>query len=208
MSLPIRTLAPQELAECQSSSELIMTMRDGGVSLKIYRMVRVVLTYLAALAWIRAYDLTKDRQYLDTAAGIFEDMLSTGMNATCGGIWWRKAEPKKNTAIANALFISAAAHLANRMTNKSYYYGWAKKNYEWFQQVGYLKDCKIQDSLNVPTSCSLVGSFWTYNQGVILGAMLEMNKAAPDSSLITQARCIANVRAKHSFPDTHDGLLN
>ncbi|KAF2100101.1 hypothetical protein NA57DRAFT_75603 [Rhizodiscina lignyota] len=178
-----------------------------------------------ALAWVRAYDLTKNQQYLDTATAIFEDMLSTGMNATCGGIWWRKKEPKKHTAIANALFISLAAHLANRHPNKSFYYGWATKNYKWFQKVGYLKNCQIQDSLNVPNSCDLIGQFWTYNQGVILGAILEMNKFAADSSLIAEAHCIAdhaisrfsdrngilhelwdNNTSRYPFPVGHDGI--
>lgn len=67
-----------------------------------------------ALAWIDAYDLTRDTRYLASAESIFEDMAG-GWDGTCrGGIWWSKDRTYKN-AIANELFFSVAAHLATRV---------------------------------------------------------------------------------------------
>lgn len=40
-----------------------------------------------ALAWITVWDLTKEDAYLEAATDIFDDMVSNGANATCGGIW-------------------------------------------------------------------------------------------------------------------------
>ncbi|KAK5013518.1 hypothetical protein LTR39_003606, partial [Cryomyces antarcticus] len=78
-----------------------------------------------ALGWIAAYDVTQQSQYLQAAIDIFSDM-TTGWNATCGGLWWKK-DHSANTAIANELFLSVAAHLANRIPGqKSYYLDWAK----------------------------------------------------------------------------------
>ena len=145
------------------------------------------------LAWVRAYDLTKNKNYLNVAINIFEDMLSTGYNTTCGGIWWKKTEPKKNTSIANALFMSLAAHLANRLTNKSYYYGWAKKGYEWFQTSGVIgADYRVRDGV-LTDGCTPSGGYYTYNQGVILGAIVEMNKYSPNSTMMNLAKSIADV---------------
>ena len=67
-----------------------------------------------ALAWIDAYDLTGKRAYLTMAETIFANMAGEWDTTTCGGgIWWKKPADYKN-AIANELFLSVAASLANR----------------------------------------------------------------------------------------------
>ena len=71
-----------------------------------------------ALAWIDAYDLTGKPQYLSIGGIIFSDMAGGWDNTCGGGIWWRKDRGYKN-AIANELFLSVAAHLANRDAAKA-----------------------------------------------------------------------------------------
>lgn len=132
-----------------------------------------------ALAWIDAYDLTGDTRYLATAESIFADM-TTGWDNTCGGgIWWSKDRTYKN-AIANELFFSVAAHLANRVPpeRSQRNAAWAQRDWEWFQNSGMLNgDHLINDGLTIDKSngtCRNNGrTTWTYNQGVILGALTE-----------------------------------
>lgn len=51
-----------------------------------------------ALAWIRAYDVTGNTEYLNMAESIFADMQG-GVNGTCGGgIWWSKDRAYKNAS--------------------------------------------------------------------------------------------------------------
>ena len=146
-----------------------------------------------ALAWLKVYDLTKTPQYLKAATDIFEDMLSTGYNATCGGIWWDKKKTS-NTAIANELFMSVAAHLANRMPErKDYYASWANRQWTWFERSGLINaQNTINDGLDVKTCKNDKGEVWSYNQGVILGALVELDKATPNGTYLLRAMDIAN----------------
>lgn len=152
-----------------------------------------------ALAWIDVYDLTGEKQYLAMAKTIFSDMAG-GWDDTCGGgIWWSKDRGYKN-AIANELFLSVAAHLANRDTaNSAFYLSWANKEWQWFSQTGMINSRKlINDGLGSPdghttaNACANNGqTTWSYNQGVILGGLAELSKRNADPSLPLAAANIA-----------------
>ncbi|KAF2817646.1 putative glycosyl hydrolase [Mytilinidion resinicola] len=159
-----------------------------------------------ALAWIAAYDITKNQDYLQTAIGIFEGMTA-GWPTNCsnGGIWWSYKHDYAN-AIANELFLSVAAHLANRVPNKAYYVNWAQKEWKWFQASGMINaNNTVNDGLTL--DCKNNGqTVWTYNQGVVLGGLVELNKAAPDSSYLPAAAKIA-AAAISALTDTN-GVLH
>jgi predicted alpha-1,6-mannanase (GH76 family) len=152
-----------------------------------------------ALAWIDAYDLTRNAQYLTMAETIFADMAG-GWDSTCGGgIWWSKDRAYKN-AIANELFLSVAAHLANRDTaNSATYLNWANKEWQWFARTGMINSknlindgLSISDGHTTPASCTNNGqATWSYNQGVVLGGLVELSKVNSDPSLPVAAQKIA-----------------
>lgn len=143
-----------------------------------------------ALAWIAAYDLTNDRQYLLMAENIFEDM-TTGWCTPCGGIWWDKNHTYVN-AIANELFLSVAAHLANRSAKGSHYLAWAQREWDWFKASGMINSqSTINDGLDLITCENNDGIIWSYNQGVILGALVELDLASPDPILLLLGQEIA-----------------
>ncbi|KAJ9629457.1 hypothetical protein H2203_001831 [Taxawa tesnikishii (nom. ined.)] len=163
-----------------------------------------------ALAFIKGYDFTKDPRYLSQAETIFDDM-TTGWNATCGGHWWNKPgdaqNPQANTAIGNSLFLSAAASLANRVpSKKSEYLGWAQKEWEWFSGSGLINsDNLINDGIDLKTCKNNGATTFTYNQGVILGGLVELNMAAPDPSYLPTASKIAHATIAKLVDD--DGIL-
>ncbi len=152
-----------------------------------------------ALAWIDAYDLTGNRAYLAMAKSIFADMAG-GWDDTCGGgIWWNKDRRYKN-AIANELFFSVAAHLANRDSSSSAEYGgWASREWNWFLHSGMMNDQNlINDGLTAGQGqtagerCRNNGqTTWSYNQGVVLGGLAEFSKFDSDPSLLRIAQEIA-----------------
>lgn len=148
-----------------------------------------------ALALIRSWDLTHEQDYLNMAERIFIDMQN-GTDATCGGgIWWSKERAYKN-AIANELYLSVAASLANRIPgNKQRYVQIAKDEWTWFKNSGMInKDNLINDGLRIEADGRCVNNgmqTWSYNQGVILGGLVELSKATGDSSYLDEAVKIA-----------------
>jgi predicted alpha-1,6-mannanase (GH76 family) len=161
-----------------------------------------------ALAWIAAYDLTHEQRYLDMAESIFADMAG-GWDATCrGGIWWSKDRKYKN-AIANELFLSVAAHLANRVAtaDREKYLDWAEKEWRWFERSGMINhEYLINDGLDA--ACRNNGeTTWTYNQGVILGGLAELARAPHAPQLLAHAKEIADAamtRLSNSRGVLHD----
>lgn len=167
-----------------------------------------------ALAWIDAYDLTKDPRYLEMARSIFTDMSHGWDTTTCGGgIWWSKDKTYKN-AIANELFLSVATHLANRSTDpaqRASFEDWSRREWSWFKASGMINtDNLVNDGLNSanPAACKNNGkTTWSYNQGVILGGLSEFSDFDRDPALLSEAKLIAGSAISHltdSFGVLHD----
>jgi predicted alpha-1,6-mannanase (GH76 family) len=147
-----------------------------------------------ALAWIKAYDLYHDQDYLHTAGRIWHDMDSTGRDTICsGGMAWHRARRYKN-AITNELYIVLSARLAQRETDvtlRQVYITAAQQNWLWLSHSGMIdKDHLIHDGL-APDCRSNGGTTWTYNQGVILGGLADLSALTGDTALLGTARSIA-----------------
>jgi predicted alpha-1,6-mannanase (GH76 family) len=149
-----------------------------------------------ALAWVDAYDLTGDKAYLAMAESIFADMTGAWDETCGGGIWWSREKKYKN-AIANELFLSVAAHLANRDgTRHPEYVGWASGEWAWFAASGMVNDKGlVNDGLKIdPVTkvCRNNGQrTWSYNQGVVLGGLAELSKLNGDAALPAASKRIA-----------------
>src|ERR1051325_8362413 len=129
-------------------------------------------------AWIRAYDISGDKRYLSMAKTIFADMTNGWGNPCAGGIWWDKARTYKN-AIANELFMLAAIRLHQRTPGDggtgSYLY-WATNEWAWFKASGMINPQNLVND-GLTSGCQNNGnSTWTYNQGVIIGALTDFFK--------------------------------
>jgi predicted alpha-1,6-mannanase (GH76 family) len=147
-----------------------------------------------AEAWIRAYDLTGNVNYLNMAKTIFAD-LTTAWDSHCnGGLWWSSARTYKN-AIPNELFLLVAIRLHERTPGDggtgSYFY-WATNEWSWFKNSGMINAQNlINDGLT--TNCLNNGqTTWTYNQGVVLGGLTELFKTTGDTNYLVAAETIAN----------------
>ncbi|KAH0440665.1 glycosyl hydrolase [Colletotrichum camelliae] len=161
-----------------------------------------------ALTFIKASDFTWGTErfmpeYLETAKFIFDNITDAWGTKCGGGVPWRRSDPHPYLgAIQNELYLSVAAHLANRAitaAEKSNYLNGAHKEWSWFKNSGIINsEGIINNGLN-DTCQNDMGTTWTYNQAVILEALVELDKATPggccldDANRITQA--VLNNRA-------------
>ncbi len=162
-----------------------------------------------ALAWIDVYDLTKQPQYLQQAESIFQTMTGAWDGTCGGGIWWNTDRQYKN-AIANELFLSVAAELAARASNAPAvgigtgtpprtYLQWAKDEWTWFHGSGMINgENLINDGLDTATCKNNGQTQWSYNQGVILGGLVQLSALDGDTTLVPQAQAIATAAMAQS----------
>jgi predicted alpha-1,6-mannanase (GH76 family) len=145
-----------------------------------------------ALAWIAAFDLTRNTRYLQAAKTIFSHNTAGWDNACGGGLWWTTAKTYKN-AITNELFLTLAAQLHLRTPGDTGYLTWAQRTWEWFSASGLIGTTGlVNDGLS--SACQNNGGpTWTYNQGVILGGLGALSEITGDRSYLEQGEIIAGV---------------
>ncbi|MFI0821181.1 glycoside hydrolase family 76 protein [Streptomyces sp. NPDC021098] len=148
-----------------------------------------------ALAMTRMYDLTRDKQYLNIAK-LDEAYMRGYWDDTCGGgIWWDIPTKTYKNAISIELYIKLAASLHNRIPGDKVYLNHALEAWNWFRNSGMInKDHLVNDGLTTQSGgcANNGGTTWSYNQGVVLGGLVELYKATGDGSMLTTARQIAD----------------
>ncbi|MCY1136610.1 glycosyl hydrolase [Actinoplanes sp. Pm04-4] len=143
------------------------------------------------LAWIAAYDLTRDSRYLSTARADADHMHAYWDTRCGGGIWWDTARTTK-VAIANSLYIQLNAALAQRLAGDTVYRDRARTGWTWFAGTGMLTSANIViDRIDLGTCRGTSGPL-TYNSGVLMNALVQLNKATGDANALTVARRIAD----------------
>ncbi|KAK4146975.1 glycoside hydrolase [Dichotomopilus funicola] len=150
-----------------------------------------------ALAMVRMFDITGDRHYLDLAAGDEAYIYQSWSEKPCGGgIYVDIAARTYKNAIANELYIKLAAALHNRIPGDTVYLERAKKAWKWFKSSGMINEGGlINDGLasRKDGTCFNNGlPVWTYNQGVVLGALVELYHATSSTGYLQDARAIAD----------------
>jgi predicted alpha-1,6-mannanase (GH76 family) len=144
-----------------------------------------------ALAWVAAFDLTRDRRYLEVAESIFARNTG-GWDEDCrGGLWWNTARNYKN-AITNELFLTLAALLHQRTPGDGRYLTWAQREWEWFHASGLIGPSGLVNDGLTPACANNGGTTWTYNQGVILGGLAALFEITGDRDYLRQGESIAN----------------
>ncbi|MBT2292753.1 glycosyl hydrolase [Paenibacillus albidus] len=150
-----------------------------------------------ALAWLRAYQATGEELYKQTTLVLWED-IRTGWNSHMGGgIAWQKSQLDYKNTPANAPAVILAARLYQAFGDTQDL-EWAHKIYNW--QKEHLVDPKtgfVWDGMN-RTGDGQIDTDWkyTYNQGVYIGAAIELYRITEDQAYLDEAGRTFEVAAR------------
>jgi predicted alpha-1,6-mannanase (GH76 family) len=144
------------------------------------------------LTWVQAYDVTRNPKYLDMAVKIAEYVEGYWDPSTCGGgVWWNAERTYKN-AVTNGLWIRLTAELHNRMPHDTRWLGRAQEGWNWFTSSGMINSAGLVND-GLKADCTSNGdTVWSYNQGLAIGAGLELWRATHDPKLLTTVRRLAD----------------
>lgn len=168
------------------------------------------------LTWLNAYGEYGDANYLTAAEDIATYIDVNAWTTECGGGAWQTEALKLKDAIVNELFFELSARLY-RTTGDVTYLTWANDAWNWIK-THLIVEVPESSSPTVATPADLAnpnahllvadhvnndpgntddcmpstGQKWSYNQGVLLGALHDMYKITGDASYLTPAEAIAN----------------
>ncbi len=149
------------------------------------------------LAWLQAYDITHNRQYLSMAETDANYVHEAWDSACGGGVWWLRNPRAYKNAIANELFLELTAWLHNTMPGDKKYLHWAESEWAWFKSSGMVNGSHLVNDGLTDDCKNNHQTTWTYNQGVILAGLAQLYKATKDRRLLTQAERIARAAIRH-----------
>lgn len=146
-----------------------------------------------ALAMLRAYDATKDQKWLDATLMVWADIKTGWNDAYSGGITWRKSQRDYKNTPASGPACILAARLYQRLNHPDDL-AWANKIYDWLKAT--LVDAGsglVYDGIN-RTGDGKIDLNWkfTYDQGLWIGAALELYRITKQSVYLNDAVRTAN----------------
>jgi predicted alpha-1,6-mannanase (GH76 family) len=159
-----------------------------------------------ALALMRAFDLTQDRSYLDRAVMLYQDITNAwdSTSARPGGIWWDRAHTQKATA-SNAGPVIAGARLASK-TGDMMHLAFARRVYDhWRTTMVDPTTYQVFDHVN--PDGTIVRWRFTYNEGLMMGAALELYLATGEARFLSDAHAIAAAMIRDQTRSTAAGTV-
>lgn len=160
------------------------------------------------LASLRAHSLTGNAAFKAVADEVWTD-IKTGWNDNMGGgISWRKAQPYYKNTPANAPAVILAARLY-KLSNKAEDLEWAVKIYDWLKNNLYVAGTGlVYDGINRENTGLVDNWKFTYNQGVFLGAALELYNATGNSVYLNDAiKAAGYTLSDNTYTNSTDRLL-
>ncbi|MFI6074283.1 glycoside hydrolase family 76 protein [Actinoplanes sp. NPDC051343] len=158
------------------------------------------------LAWVQAYDLTRDSRYLSEATVIANYVSGFWDTSTCGGgVWWDRERTYKN-AVTIGLYVRLAAGLHNRIAGDTTWLNRATTGWNWFTGSGLINSSGLVNDGLTAGCANNGGTVYTYNQGLAIGAGVEVYRATGSSAVLATTRRLADA-ATTGGTLTRNGIL-
>jgi predicted alpha-1,6-mannanase (GH76 family) len=151
-----------------------------------------------AQASTRAYALTGDPQYLSAAQDMFAHVAAFEDETYGGGIWWKNVDVgdgernQKNVATNGPAVVTAMRLYA--ATGDPEYRETAVRLYDWMS-LTFDREGKVAD--HVHGDSEVVDWDWTYNQGNLAAAALELYLDGGDEQYLADATRAADWAVDH-----------
>jgi len=160
-----------------------------------------------ALALLRSYDLTGNSKYLKRAIFLMDDIMTHGWDESCcgrepGGVWWDKNHTQKATA-SNAGPVITSARLYWRTRNPSYL-SFALRCYDYWRQT-MINPQTFQVTDHIKADGTKVFWKFTYNEGLMIGAGVELFRATGDARYLEDAHREARFMIEHEVSPSQFG---
>jgi predicted alpha-1,6-mannanase (GH76 family) len=157
-----------------------------------------------ALSLIRAYDLTKNRAYLDRAVALYAEIEAAwdATSAHPGGIWWNRPHTQKATA-SNGGPVIIGARLTAR-TGDPAYLTFARQVYTFWRTN--MTDAATYETYDHMSPDGTIGKGrLTYNEGIMSGAALALYAATGEAQFRADGHGFATRLAKFITKSTPQG---
>lgn len=157
---------------------------------------------------LRAYSVTQDTDYKNTAIYLWGIIKQSWSDVFGGGITWKQDTPYGKNAVSNAPAVILAMQLYE-LDKKPEDLSWAKNIYNW--QKNTLvdpNDGTVWDNISLVNGEVITNKNWvfTYNMGTWIGAGLRLYHATGDATYLMDA-----VRTAKTFTNSpkliSEGLL-
>lgn len=156
-----------------------------------------------ALACLRAYSVSGDELYKETARELWGYIKVGWSDINHGGIAWASGSPNSKNACSNAPAAILAARLY-QLDGILEDLEWAKRIYQW--QKKYLVDPSrgvVWDGYGNYNEANI----YTYNQGTYIGASLELYKVTGEEEYLKEAIRTANYVINDKDKFSPSGIL-
>jgi predicted alpha-1,6-mannanase (GH76 family) len=171
---------------------------------------RIVNRYYDDMAWMGIALLRADEVAGAATGGLVRELwadIRAGWDDQHGGIVWRRDDPRPYTnSPANAPAAILAARLHRRYRDPADL-DWARRIADW-QQATLVDPASgiVWDGTHPAEDAGPDRTLWTYNQGTVVGAEVELWRLTGDRAHLERARRTAKAAVEH-FAEPLGGVL-
>lgn len=142
-----------------------------------------------AIAYLDAYDRTRQKHYLEKSEMICRFMLNGLDTVTGGGIYWKEGEFKSKNTCSNGPGILVLLQLY-KITRKSEYLSNALAIYQWANKYLQAPEGIYYDNISTK-SLKIDKATYTYNTGTMLQSNVLLYQLTKDKKYLLEAQRIA-----------------